>query len=199
MTGQQPDSGRHQDGRGDEEAITPATEVHVSLERLGVIMRSDRARPEESGGVLNPASARGRDGHLYLFPRIVEAPNCSRVGIARVLFGSDGTPTGVERLGVALEPREEYELNTATGGGVEDPRITYSARLDRYLMTYVAYGPRGSRVAVAVSDDLFTWTRLGVVDFATENGIEMNAYVNKDAIIFPEPVRAPGDEMSLCM
>src|SRR5579862_2158030 len=100
MTWQLPGSERRQEGQWDEEAIMPATEVHVSLERLGVIMRSDRGRREESGGVLNPASARGRDGHLYLFPRIVEAPNYSRVGIVRVLFGPDGVPSGVERLGV---------------------------------------------------------------------------------------------------
>ncbi len=182
-----------------ETAITPATEIHVRLERLGVVMRPDLNRPEESGGVLNPASARGRDGHLYLFPRVVEKPNYSRVAITRVLFGPDGVPSGVERLGIALEPQEDYERNPHTGGGVEDPRITYSARLDRYLMTYAAYGPQGARVALAVSDDLFSWTRLGVVDFATENGIVMNAYVNKDAILFPEPVQAPDGAMSLCM
>ena len=40
------------------------------LQRLGVVMEPEPGNPLEAEGVLNPASARGRDGHLYLFPRL---------------------------------------------------------------------------------------------------------------------------------
>ena len=41
------------------------------LKRIGVVMVPERGNPHEVEGVLNPGAARGRDGHLYLFPRLV--------------------------------------------------------------------------------------------------------------------------------
>ena len=80
--------------------------------------------PQEVEGVLNPAAARGPDGQLYLFPRLVAKGNYSRIGMARVQFNDAGDPVGVERLGIALEPEADYELRPG-GGGCEDPRITF--------------------------------------------------------------------------
>jgi len=162
-----------------------------SLRRLGVVMRPNHD-PREAWGVLNPATARGRDGELYLFPRLVAEGNNSRVGKARVLFDDDGTPVGVERLGIALEPEESWERNRRAAG-VEDPRITWLADLDRYVMTYAAYGPLGPRIALAVSSDLERWGRIGPVSFAydPELGTDLNLYCNKDAVLFPEPVPGP--------
>ena len=178
-------------------AMTAALELR--MQRLGVVMRPEPGAAHEAGGVLNPASARGRDGALYLFPRLVAAGNYSRIGLARVLFDAAGQPCGVERLGVALEPVEAYECNPLSGGGVEDPRITFVPALDRYVMAYVAYGPVGPRVALAVSEDLFSWTRLGLADFAFEAGVDFNSYPNKDAFLFPELVRAPDGTLALCL
>jgi predicted GH43/DUF377 family glycosyl hydrolase len=155
--------------------------VNYTLERLGVVMEPDPDDPREAWGVLNPASARGPAGNVYLFPRLVAEGNYSRVGRARVLFDA-GVPVGVERLGVALEPREPWEEK-----GVEDPRITFVEKLGRYLMAYTAYGPEGPRVAVAASSDLERWERHGLVTF----GDDLDAYDNKDAAFFPEPVRGP--------
>src|SRR4051794_11381211 len=109
-------------------------ELTLHMERLGVIMQPQPGLASEAGGVLNPASARGRDGQLYLFPRLVAAGNYSRIGLARMLFDPFGVPTGVERLGAVLEPSEPYELNGLSGGGVEDPRITFLPDLDLYVM-----------------------------------------------------------------
>jgi predicted GH43/DUF377 family glycosyl hydrolase len=163
-----------------------------ALRRLGVLMTPEPDDPREALGVLNPACARGRDGRLYLFPRMVAEGNFSRVGRARVLFDRDGVPVAVERLGVVLEPEEAWEAN-ATSGGVEDPRITFVPKLDLYVMTYVAHGPLGPRVGLAVSGDLERWQRLGPAWFAYEPALrtDMNLYSNKDALLFPEPVRAP--------
>lgn len=163
-----------------------------SLTRLGVVMSRDESDPREDWGVLNPASARTRDGELLLFPRLVAKGNYSRIGSARVLFDDDGTPVGVERQAVVLEPEEPWERNARTGG-VEDPRITYLRELDRWVMTYSAYGPLGPRIGLAVSEDLRRWTRLGPVKFAYDPRwrTDMNLYHNKDALLFPETVRAP--------
>ena len=67
----------------------------LKLQRLGLIMEPEPGNPQEIEGVLNPAAARGPDGKLYLFPRLVAKGNYSRIGIARVLFNDDGDPTGV--------------------------------------------------------------------------------------------------------
>ena len=95
------------------------------LQRLGLVMEPESGNPHEVEGVLNPAAVRGRDGQLYLFPRLVAQGNYSRIGIARVRFNEGGDPIGVERLGIALEPEADYERRADGSGGCEDPRITY--------------------------------------------------------------------------
>jgi predicted GH43/DUF377 family glycosyl hydrolase len=179
---------------------TAPKELGWTLTRLGTLMAPDPADPREALGVLNPACARGRDGRLYLFPRLVAEGNYSRVGRALVLTDDGGTPAAAERLGIALEPEEAWEVN-ATTGGVEDPRVTFVASLDRYLMTYTAYGPLGPRIGLAVSTDLERWARLGPAWFAYEPALrtDLNLYTNKDALLFPEVVRAPDGRPAYAM
>ena len=132
-------------------------------------MRGDADNPDEVLGVLNPATARAPDGKLYMFPRVVAAGNYSRVGIAEIIFDAAGEPTGVERRGYALEPTESYEQNAHTAG-CEDARISYIEPLRRYVMTYTAYGPLGARIALAASENLIHWERLGPVKFEHYTG-----------------------------
>jgi beta-1,2-mannobiose phosphorylase / 1,2-beta-oligomannan phosphorylase len=167
------------------------------LHRLGIVMEPDPADRREAEGVLNPAVARGPDGQLYLLPRLVAPGNYSRIGLARVIFDRHNTPVGVERLGMALEPQEPYERNAQTGGGVEDPRITYLAAGNLYVMTYTAYGPDGPRIAAAVSHDLVQWHRTGLVQFAPLHGLDLATVDNKDALLFPEPLLAPDGRLAL--
>src|ERR1700678_4190485 len=108
------------------------------LQRLGQIMGPQPGNPQEVEGVLNPAAARGPDGHLYLFLRLVARGNYSRIGIARVNFDRRGNPCGGERLGIALEPEADYELRSNGGGGCEDPRITFMRSFQCYVMAYAA-------------------------------------------------------------
>ena len=42
-----------------------------TLKPMGLIMEPQAGDPNEVEGVLNPAVIRGRDGQLYLFPRLV--------------------------------------------------------------------------------------------------------------------------------
>jgi predicted GH43/DUF377 family glycosyl hydrolase len=172
------------------------------IERLGLIMQADPARPEECEGVLNPAAARGPDGALYLFPRLVGQGNYSRVGIARVQFNDKGNPAGVERLGYALEPQEPYELRPGTGG-CEDPRVTYVEPLKLYVMAYVAWGLMGPRVALAVSEDLRSWRRLGLAEFVPDPdpvyGVDFDQYHNKDGAFFPRAVPGPDGRPALAL
>ena len=168
------------------------------LKRLGQIMEPEPGNPFEVEGVLNPAAARGPDGKLYLFPRLVAKGNFSRIGIAQVIFNKAGDPTGVQRLGIALEPEAEYELRS-DGGGCEDPRITFMERLKCYVMTYTALSPLGPRIALAVSDDLFHWKRLGLATFAPYNDIDFVNVANKDASLFPVAIPNHAGKMQMAI
>jgi predicted GH43/DUF377 family glycosyl hydrolase len=175
-----------------------ADDFPYRLEREGVLMRPDPGEPNEVEGVLNPAAG-WHEGELYLLPRLVAAGNVSRVGLARVQL-EDGRPVGVDRLGVVLEPQASWEHGPGNAG-VEDPRSTWIADLGLHVMTYVAFGPAGPRTALAVSDDLRTWRRLGPVVYRWDAGaeVDLNLFHNKDTLFFPDPVTAPDGRPSLAV
>ena len=161
----------------------------VTCRRMGIVMEPDGSAGEVEG-VLNPGVTRDLAGNLLLFPRAVAAGNVSRITIARL--NSSGQ---VQRIGVVFEPQEIYERRDAPGGqGCEDARVAFVAVIGKYLMTYTAYGPSGARIAIAISDDAYAWTRLGLVRFYDER---LNAVDNKDAAFFPEPVWSPTGVQSL--
>ena len=171
----------------------------IKLERMGLIMEAKTGEANEVEGVLNPAAVRGRDGQLYLFPRLVGAGNYSRIGMARVLFDKAGDPTGVERMGVVLQPEADYELRPGGGGGCEDPRITYVETLDHFVMTYTAFSRLGPRIALAISEDLFTWRRVGLARFHPFEGVSFDGVDDKDASVFPVQVSGPAGRPAYAM
>ena len=162
-------------------------------------MTADPADPLEAEGVLNPGTAWGPDGDLYLYPRIVAAGNVSRIARARVII-EDGVPVGVERLGVVLSPDERWE-HGRQNAGVEDPRITFLEPLGLHVMTYIAYGPLGPKPALAYSTDTVTWHRLGPIQFAYQPELEadLNLFPNKDIVFFPEVVAGPDGRPSIAL
>jgi beta-1,2-mannobiose phosphorylase / 1,2-beta-oligomannan phosphorylase len=144
-------------------------------------------------GVLNPGCARLRDNTLHLYPRMVAPGNVSLVGSFTGYERPDST-LELEFGGFALEPEAEYELRDQPGGyGCEDPRVTFVPGIDRYVMAYVAFGPRAPEVAVAISEDGLRWRRLGLLQF---QGNDV-PFADKDAAFFPEPVTSPAGVESL--
>ncbi|GGC93429.1 hypothetical protein GCM10011512_20600 [Tersicoccus solisilvae] len=176
-----------------------ARTVPYTLTRCGIVMTPEPGNALEAEGVLNPASGRDPDGGLYLLPRLVATGNVSRVGLAAVEL-TDGVPTGVRREGVVLAPDAGFERGVANAG-TEDPRTTWIEALGRHVMTYVAYGPLGPRLALAVSTDLRHWDRLGplLLDWVPELDTDLNLFPNKDAVFFPEPVPAPDGVASFAL
>lgn len=174
--------------------------AEYALERRGILMEPVDGEPNQAWGVLNPGTARDRHGDLWIFPRLVAEHNLSRVGRARVRVDDAGDPVGAEAPTVVLEPTEHWERNAHTSG-TEDPRITWIPTLDRYVMTYAAYGPLGARIGLAVSPDLDRWERLGPMSFAYEPHLaaDLNLFRNKDALWFPEPVTAPDGRPAYAM
>lgn len=172
--------------------IEPVEQFGASVERLGLVLAPDGS-PNEIEGVLNPACVRTRDGRLLLYPRDVASGNVSRVGRVVVeALGSGGFR--VRREGFALEPEAPYELRPHPGYGCEDPRTTFVPVLDAYVMAYTAFGVAGPRIALALSHDGHSWTRLGLMRFAQPGMTEGD---DKDAAFFPEPVISPRGVPSL--
>lgn len=170
-----------------------------SLKRLGLVMDPEPGNQFEAEGILNPVAIRGPDGQLYLFPRLIAPGNYSRIGIARVRFSETGDPASVERLGIALEPEADYERRPNGGGGCEDPRITFVEPLHLYVMTYTAFSAKGPRIALAVSEDLFHWRRLGLASFRPDRGIEFEGVDNKDASVFPVAIPDPSGQPAMAI
>lgn len=175
------------------------TPVPYTLTRVGVVMSPLPGEANEVEGVLNPASGRTPDGRLHLLPRLVSDGNVSRVGLAEVTL-DNGVPTGVERRGVVLAPDAGWERGK-NNAGVEDPRTTWIEDLGRHVMSYVAYGPLGPKPALAVSEDLVHWERLGPIQFAYQPDLDtdLNLFPNKDVVHFPEPVPGPDGAMYYAM
>lgn len=124
---------------------------------------------------------------------MVAAGNVSRIGSFHASERADGSMQ-IEPRGYALEPDAPYEFRDGPQGyGCEDPRVTFVRALDRFVMAYVAFGPRGPEVAVALSKDGLTWERLGLLYF--EGSAE--PFADKDAAFFPEPVTSPRGVASL--
>ena len=169
-----------------------ATRVATDVTRLGVVLEPNGSLLEIEG-VLNPATTRGRNNELLMYPRVVARGNTSRIGLTRAV--EDNGKVTFERIGFALEPEADYELRQVPGGyGCEDARVTFVPVLDTYVMTYTAFGPEGPRIAFAVSNDGYEWERLGRVKFVGEL---MPVGDDKDAVFFPEPVMSPSGVKSL--
>lgn len=166
--------------------------LRTRFERLGIVLKPSDLRDGRLG-VLNPASARLRDGKLQLYPRIVASGNVSSIGSFQVHERLDGSAIA-DQCGYALQPEAPYELREQPGGyGCEDPRVTFIPAIDRYVMAYVAFGPRGPEVALAVSADGLAWERLGLMHFPQSDA----PFADKDAAFFPEPVVSPAGVSSL--
>lgn len=179
--------------------VTTAPTVAYEIRRVGVLMSPDPQCTDEREGVLNPAVATDADGTAWLFPRLVAESNFSRVGRAEILLDS-GRPVGVRRAGIALEPERTWESG-GEHGGTEDPRITRIEALGLFVMTYVAFGPTGPRTALAISNDARSWRRLGPLQFAYSDDLDLdlNLFPNKDVVFFPEPVTGPDGRPSIAL
>jgi predicted GH43/DUF377 family glycosyl hydrolase len=172
--------------------------LDLEIARLGIALEPT-GDANDIEGVLNPASTRTRAGGLLLYPRAVARGNVSRIGLFEAVPPVPGAgvaaPAAFASLGFALEPTEASERRSVPGGyGCEDPRVTFVPVLDEYVMAYTAFGPDGPRIAIALSDDGYSWSRLGLVDFSAP-GLPHGD--DKDAAFFPEPVLSPDGVLSI--
>jgi predicted GH43/DUF377 family glycosyl hydrolase len=106
----------------------------------------------EERGTFNPSVVRD-DNRFVMLYRAQDARGISTIGLAT---SEDGVRF-VRDLQPVLTPDAEYEK----GGGVEDPRLVKIE--NRWYLTYTAYNGKDAQLALAVSSDLRTWERRGVI------------------------------------
>jgi beta-1,2-mannobiose phosphorylase / 1,2-beta-oligomannan phosphorylase len=123
----------------------------LTVKKEGILLMKT-ALGFESEGVLNPAVILDNDV-IHLFYRAVSKGNYSSIGYCKL----KGPLTVAERHDTpVLFPQFDYESH-----GVEDPRIVKIE--DLYYLTYTAYDGVNAMGALAVSNDLQHWDKLGII------------------------------------
>jgi predicted GH43/DUF377 family glycosyl hydrolase len=113
-----------------------------------------------------------RDGRYYMLVRVEGQHGYSLFALAR---STDGYEWRVDHVPV-MTPAAEGHMQKYEVAGIEDPRITELE--GRYYLTYTAFSGYGPVMGLAVTDDLETYERLGVI---SEPG-------NKDGLLFPRKI-----------
>jgi predicted GH43/DUF377 family glycosyl hydrolase len=130
--------------------------------------------PYSINAVMNAGAARVGD-ETVLLCRVEDRRGFSHLACAR---SADGVSNWLvdDRPALAYDgthPEEEW--------GLEDPRITFVEELDRWIVTYTAFGRKGPGVSLAETEDFRTFARLGMI-MSPED---------KNAVLFPR--RIDGD------
>lgn len=117
----------------------------------GIILEKTK-RKFENDAVLNPACIEV-NGIIHMFYRAVEKGNFSTIGYCKL----DKFNKVIERSKKPIMfPEFEYEKQ-----GIEDPRIEKID--DIYYLFYTAYDGKNARIAYAVSKDLTTFQKKGLI------------------------------------
>lgn len=125
--------------------------------------------PIACNSVFNPGAAR-HEGEVILLVRVEDRRGISTLHVARSSDGVGGWRFDPQPL-LAPDPAHPEEL-----WGCEDPRLTWLAERDEWVIAYTAFSRRGPLVSLALTRDFREVRRLGLV-MPPED---------KDAALFPE-------------
>lgn len=129
--------------------------------------------PYPAHAVFNAGATRLKDGTTLLLVRVEERTGHSHLTAARSKNGIDGWVIDPEPT---LRPDPEHYPEELWG--IEDPRITWVEELQKYVITYTAFGKAGPGVAVAVTKDFKTFERYGLAMQPDD----------KDAVVLPRRI-----------
>jgi len=123
----------------------------ISVTKLGVVL-TKTSNEFENEGVLNPAVILHK-GVIHMFYRAVRQGNHSTIG--HCTFETPISLSSRDNVPV-LMPVMEYESH-----GIEDPRIVKIE--DLFYLTYTVFDGVNALGALAISNDLVNWKRLGLI------------------------------------
>ena len=159
--------------------MTRPAELFTRSEANPILTAADVPYPANS--VFNPGAAR-LDDETVLLLRIEDLRGISQLHVVRSVDGVSDWRFDPEPLLSSGADRHPEEI-----WGCEDPRLTWLAEREEWVIAYTAYSRRGPLVSLAVTRDFRSVRRLGP---ATPPG-------DKDAALFPGRFeRALGDDPS---
>lgn len=123
----------------------------VTINKLGILLNKTNNH-FECEGVLNPAVIKVRNT-IHLFYRALAKDNYSSIG-----YCSLSSPMEVKKRNNTpiLFPQSAFEFK-----GLEDPRIVEIEGI--YYLTYTAFDGINALGALAISEDLVNWEKLGIL------------------------------------
>ncbi len=123
----------------------------IKVQKEGVVLNKTHL-DFENEGVLNPAVIE-ENGVIHMFYRAVRRGNHSTIGYCQFDLSLGLLYRAIQPI---MEVEHEYEQH-----GVEDPRIT---KIDgRYYLTYTAYDGHNALGALAMSNDLTSFEKHGII------------------------------------
>ncbi len=129
--------------------------------------------PYPINSVFNAGATLLRDGTTLLLCRVEDRRGLSHLCAARSSNGFDGWK--IDPQPTLLPDPDNYPEEL---WGIEDPRITFVPELKKYAVVYTAYTRDGPGVALALTEDFYSYERYGVI-MPPED---------KDAALFPERI-----------
>jgi len=114
--------------------------------------------PYPAHSVFNPGATLLQDGTTLLLCRVEDRRGHSHFCAARSKNGMDGWV--IDPKPTMLPNPEQYPEEL---WGIEDPRITYVAELQKYVIAYTAFGKSGPSVVLSMTEDFHSFERYGVV------------------------------------
>ena len=138
--------------------------------------------PYTVNAVLN-AGAAEVDGTTVLLCRVEDRRGLSHLTVARSPDGFSNWVVDNQPL-LEPDPARSYEA-----WGVEDPRITWVAELQTWVIVFTSFGPGGPSLSLATTSDFRTVHRLGMVRAPEDkNGALLPRQIGGSYILFHRPV-----------
>jgi predicted GH43/DUF377 family glycosyl hydrolase len=163
-----------------------ARDNDLFVRAVGNPVLSGQRWPYLVNAVLNPGATLV-DGLTVLVCRVEDRRGISHLTVAR---SADGVTNWVVDAAPLIVPSPGHPEEA---WGVEDPRVTRVDELDCWVISYTAFGPQGTAVALAITRDFVTVERLGVVcPPEDKDAALLPRRVGGDFILFHRPVSAIG-------
>ena len=125
------------------------------------------------------------EGTTVLLCRVEDRSGLSHLTVAR---SRDGVSNWVIDDAPLLTPDPTL---THESWGVEDPRVSWVADLDAWVIVYTSFGPGGPGISLATTRDFRTVKRLGMVRAPEDkNGALLPRRIDGEYILFHRPVAA---------
>ena len=147
--------------------------------------------PYAVNAVMN-AGAAAVGEEIVLLCRVEDRRGFSHLACAR-------SPDGASNWVVDLEPALAFDGSPPEEEwGLEDPRVTYVEELERWIITYTAFGPGGPGVSLAQTEDFRHFERLGMaMSPEDKNGVLLPRRVDGDWVLFHRPTSVHGADIWL--